>query len=506
MKPLAILALDLGASGGRAIIGRVDLEAEKLETEEVHRFPNGPLRVRRHLYWDVLKIWNEVKEGISIACKRYREQVVSIGVDTWGVDFALLDSNGELVGLPYCYRDPRRAQAMKELLSVVSPDRIYMKTGIQFMPINSLYQLYAMVKDKSSLLQATRTFFMIPDLFNYWLTGAIVSEYTDASTSQLLDPRVKKWAFDLIEEVGVPADIFPNIVEPGTNLGNIDPGLAEELQIGKNIEVVVPATHDTASAVVASPIDENSAYISCGTWSLVGVELNAPLISKKAMEYNFTNEGGVYNTVRFLKNVQGMWFMQEIRRVLIKRGQNYDYSELTKMASEARGFIGFIDPDDPRFLAPLDMIDEIMRFLEETKQEKPRNIGELVRLVLESLALKYRLVIERIEDLTGRKIKRINIVGGGSRNRLHNQLVADFTNRLVEAGPEEATSIGNILMQLAGLGYIRSLQEIRKYIRNSYEVKQYQPNHTTKHENAYSTFISILEKTGGLAGWALRFE
>jgi rhamnulokinase len=502
---LLILAFDLGASSGRAIIGKVDLDAKKVVMEEVYRFSNGPVRVKGHLYWDVLRIWSEVKEGILQAYRRYGDNIASIGVDTWGVDFALLDNRGELAGLPYCYRDPRRSQAMRELLSVVPPEKIYMRTGIQFMPINPLYQLYALVKDKSSLLNSSRTFLMIPDLFNYWLSGTIASEYTDASTTQFLDPWTKKWAFDLLEEIGFPTNIFPNIIEPGTDIGVIDPELAEEIGVSRKIRVVAPATHDTASAVVATPIDEDSAYISCGTWSLVGVELKEPLVSKKAMEYNFTNEGGAFNTIRFLKNVQGMWFMQEIRRALAKRGQDYSYEELTDIASKARGFIGFIDPDDPRFLAPIDMVEEIMRFLEETGQEKPKNIGELVKMVLESLALKYRLVIERIEDLIGRKIKRINIVGGGSRNWLHNQLVADFTNRVVEAGPEEATSIGNILVQLAGLGYVNSLTEIRRYVRNSFEIKRYVPNYTSKHEDAYSKFLSLLEKTGGLAGWALRF-
>jgi rhamnulokinase len=506
MSKVLVLAFDLGASGGRAIIGKVNLEFKSVEMEEIYRFPNGPVRVRGHLYWDVLRIWSEVKEGILRAYRRYGNGIASIGVDTWGVDFTLLDSSGELAGLPYCYRDSRRAKAMKELLSVIAPEKVYMKTGIQFMPINPLYQLYALVKDKSSLLQSARTFLMIPDLFNYWLSGVIASEYTDASTTQFLDPWTKRWAFDLLDEIGFPTNIFPNIIEPGTKLGKLDQELVEELGISKNIEVIAPATHDTASAVVATPIDENSAYISCGTWSLVGVELPEPLVNRKAMEYNFTNEGGAFNTIRFLKNVEGMWFIQEIRRMLIKRGQEYSYDELTRLASEARGFIGLIDPDDPRFLAPIDMIDEVMKFLEETKQEKPKSIGELVRLVLESLALKYRLVIERIEDLTGKKIKKINIVGGGSRNWLHNQLVADFTNRFVEAGPEEATSIGNILVQLAGLGYVKSLREIREYVRNSFEIRQYTPNYTAKHEDTYQRFLDLLEKTGGLAGWALKFE
>lgn len=504
MNPLVVLAFDLGASSGRAMVGKIDPDNKKIEIEELYRFPNGPVRVRGHLYWDVLRIWNEVKEGILRTYRKYGDQVLSIGVDTWGVDFALLDNRGELAGLPYCYRDPRRAQAMRELLSVMSPEKIFMRTGIQIIPINPLYQLYALVKDNSSLLKSAKTFLMIPDLFNYWLSGAKLAEYTEASTSQFLDPWTKKWAFDLLQEIGFPTDIFPEIIEPGTELGNIDPQLAEELGVSKSIKVIAPATHDTASAVVASPIDKDSAYISCGTWSLVGVELDKPLINKKAMEYNFTNEGGAFNTIRFLKNIQGMWFIQEIRRALIKRGQEYDYAELTKLASEARGFIGFIDPDYPSFLAPIDMIDEINKFLEETGQQKPKTVGELVRLVLESLALKYRFTIEKIEELTGRKINKINIVGGGSKNWLHNQLVADFTNRVVEAGPDEATSIGNMLMQLAGLGYVKSLREIREYVRNSVEIQRYEPRHNTRHEDAYATFLSILEKTGGLAGWALK--
>jgi rhamnulokinase len=495
MEQIFVLAFDLGASSGRALIGKIDVENKRLEYEEIHRFPNGPVRIGRHLYWDVPKLWVEVKEGIRLTYKKYGEKLLSIGVDTWGVDFALLDSNGELVGLPYCYRDPRRKEAYEELLKVIPPERIYMRTGIQFMPINPLYQLYAMVKDRSSLIQAARTFLMMPDLINYWLTGVKVCEYTDASTTQFLDPYTKRWAFDLLEEIGFPTNIFPDIVEPGTKLGSITRELAEELGIPRTIEVIEPATHDTASAVAAAPIDDDSAYISCGTWSLVGVELDKPLINRKAMEYNFTNEGGAFNTIRFLKNVQGMWFIEQIRASLMKRGYNYSYQELTEMGSKAPGFKSFIDPDDPRFLAPLDMIDEIMRYLEETKQEKPDGIGGLVRVVLESLAMKYRYVIERMEDLTGKKIKKINIVGGGSRNWLHNQLTADFNNRVVVAGPDEATSIGNILIQLAGLGYVKSLKDVREYVKNSFQIKVFEPNHTKQHEDAYTKFLDLLEKT-----------
>jgi len=495
MDQIFVLAFDLGASSGRALIGKIDVESKKLEYEEIHRFPNGPVRIGRHLYWDVPRLWAEVKEGIRLAYKRYGDKLLSIGVDTWGVDFALLDRNGELVGLPYSYRDSRRREAYEELLKVIPPERIFMRTGIQFMPINTLYQLYAMVKDMSPLLQASSTFLMMPDLFNYWLTGAKVCEYTEASTTQFLDPYTKKWAFDLLEEIGVPTHIFPEVIEPGTKLGTISREVAEEIGASKAIEVIAPATHDTGSAVVASPIDEDSAYISCGTWSLVGVELDKPLINRRVMEYNFTNEGGAFNTIRFLKNVQGMWFIEQIRASLMKRGYNYTYQELTEMATKAPGFKSFIDPDDPRFLAPLDMIDEIMKYLEETGQEKPDGIGGLVRIVLESLAMKYRYVIERIEELTGKRIRKINIVGGGSRNWLHNQLVADFNNRVVIAGPEEATSIGNMLIQLAGLGYIKSLKEVREYVKNSFQLKVFEPNHTKQHEDAYTKFLDLLERT-----------
>jgi rhamnulokinase len=495
MDQIFVLAFDLGASSGRALIGKIDVESKKLEYEEIHRFPNGPVRIGRHLYWDVPRLWVEVKEGIRLAYKKYGDKLLSIGVDTWGVDFALLDRNGELVGLPYSYRDPRRKEAYEELLKVIPPERIFMRTGIQFTPINTLYQLYAMAKDRSPLLQAASTLLMMPDLFNYWLTGAKVCEYTEASTTQFLDPYTKKWAFDLLEEIGVPTHIFPEVIEPGTKLGTISSEVAEEIGVSKAIEVIAPATHDTGSAVAASPIDEDSAYISCGTWSLVGVELDKPLINRKVMEYNFTNEGGAFNTIRFLKNIQGMWFIEQIRASLMKRGYNYSYQELTEMAAKAPGFKSFIDPDDPRFLAPLDMIDEIMRYLEETGQEKPDGIGGLVRIVLESLAMKYRYVIEKAEELTGKRIKKINIVGGGSRNWLHNQLVADFNNRVVVAGPEEATSIGNMLIQLAGLGYIKSLKEVREYVKNSFQLKVFEPNHTKQHEDAYTKFLDLLERT-----------
>jgi len=498
VEELVLIGFDLGASSGRAIIGKFDPDKERLSIEELYRFPNGPIRVGRDIYWDILRIWNEMKNAILQAYKKYGDKIVSIGIDAWGVDYALLDNNDDLIGIPRSYRDPRNIEAMDDLLKKIPKEKIYMRTGIQFTPINTLYQLYALRRINSTKLQAARTFLMIPDLLNYWLSGIKYAEYTEASTTQFVDPRTKTWAYDLLEEIGVPTNIFPEIIDPATHLGKINRILAEELNVSRDIDIIAPATHDTASAIATAPLSEYSGYVSCGTWSLVGIELDHPLINRKAMEYNFTNEGGAFNTITFLRNIQGMWFLQEIKYALELRGEHYSYEELTKMAAESRGFISFIDPDNPRFLSPLNMIDEIIRFLEETKQDKPSNIGELIRIVLESLAMKYRLVYEQAKDLTGRSISQINVFGGGSRNWLHNQLVADFNNLPVIAGPEEATSIGNILLQLSGLGYIKSLNDLRKIVRNSFKLRTYSPNHTIQHEDAYNRFLDILEKTGGV--------
>lgn len=494
MEELIILAFDLGASSGRAMIGKFDLKEKKMTIEELYRFPNMQVRVGRGLYWDVLRIWEEVKTGLRKAGREFGERLSSIGVDTWGVDFALLDDNGELLGNPHTYRDPRTEGIMEEVFKLVSREEIYSKTGIQFMRINTLYQLYSMAKMGSPQLKIAKTFLMVPDLFNYWLSEREVSEYTEASTTQFVNPRSRSWCFDLLEVLGIPTEIFPEMVEPGVDLGKISREVSEELEVPREVSVIAPATHDTASAIAAAPIDGSSGYVSSGTWSLVGLELKEPLINDRAMRYNFTNEGGAFGTITFLRNIQGMWFLQEVKRILEQKGETYDYGELTKLAANSRPFIAFIDPDDPRFLAPTDMIEEILKYLEETKQERPKNLGELVRIVLESLAMKYRLVFEQARELTGKKIERINIFGGGSKNWLLNQLVADFMNVPVLAGPEEATSIGNVLLQAAGLGVIKSLEELREVVTNSFELRTYHPNHTVRHEDAYSAFLSLIEK------------
>jgi sugar (pentulose or hexulose) kinase len=494
---LVVLAFDLGASSCRAMIGFVNEKEKKVSVEELYRWPNFMVKLSDNLYWDVLRIWHEMKQAIKIAYRKYGNNLVSIGVDTWGIDFALLDEKGMLIENPHTYRDPRTEGMMEEVFKKVPKEKIYERTGIQFIRINTLYQLYSMVYYNDPKLRIAKTFLMIPDLFNYWLTEEKFAEYTEATTTQFLNPCVKNWAFDVLEALGIPTHIFPEVIEPTTNLGKIHTKLASELGIPRDIEVVAPATHDTASAIAAGPmVSDDVGYVSSGTWSLVGVELPQPLINKKAMEYNYTNEGGAFNTITFLRNVQGMWIIEEIRRVLADKAQQLSYEEILKIAQEAKPFTAFIDPDYEGFIAPENMVEAVLHYLDKSKQRKPQGVGELFRIVFESLALKYRLVFEQAEDLLGRKLRGINIFGGGSRNWFLNQLTADFTDKVVYAGPEEATSIGNVLLQVAGLGIIRSLKELREYVKNSYNIKVFEPRHTGEHEEAYERFKKVL--SGGV--------
>ncbi|MGC8831274.1 MAG: rhamnulokinase [Thermoproteota archaeon] len=489
----AFLAYDLGAESGRALVGVLD--EKKITVEEVCRFPNIPVKIGDSVFWDVLRIWSEMKNAVSIAGSKLGGTLESIGVDTWGVDFALLDSNGELLGNPHHYRDPRTERAFEEVFKKVSREEVYFRTGIQFLRLNTLYQLYSLVLNRSSILNATSKFLMMPDLFNYWLSGVMVSEFSDATTTQFFNPFKDNWDYELLEKLRIPTNFLPEIVKPGTVLGRISNSLAEELNVSSRVSIVAPACHDTASAVAAALLkDEDSAYISSGTWSLVGVEVDKPIISRKSLEYNFTNEGGVFGKFRFLRNVQGMWLVQECRRIWASQGKEYSYDELTRLASRSRRFVAFIDPDDQRFMAPTNMVGEIMNYLDETNQEKPRDEGELVRIIFESLAFKYRLVIERIMELTGRKINRVNIIGGGARNWLLNQLTADFTGIRVVAGPVEATSIGNILMQAYAMGFVKSHRDIRMIVENSFDFREFEPGQGNSVEDAYACFRSLAER------------
>ena len=468
----AFLAVDLGAESGRAVRGRFD--GERMALEEVHRFSNLPVRLPDGLHWDVLRIIGEVKEGISKAA-RDGGRIESLGVDAWGVDFALLDRDGSLISNPYHYRDPRTEGMDERAFDRMPKEEIYATTGIQFMPINTLYQFLAM--EGSPLLRAAETLLLIPDLVNYWLTGERACEFTAASTTQLCDARSGDWARGLIGKMGFPDHIFGEILPPGTKLGPLLSGVAEETNAPEGLRVTAVASHDTASAVVAVPAENDDfAYISSGTWSLVGVELPEPVLVPEGMHANFTNEGGFDGTTRFLRNVMGLWLLQECRRTWAREGREYSYEELTRLAREVPTGGPLLDPDHPAFLRPGDMPGRIRRFCRETDQGPPEEPGEVARCVLESLALKYRWVLERAEEITGRRAEVIHVVGGGVRNTLLCQLTADATRRLVRAGPVEATALGNLMVQAHAQGYLGSLQEIRAAVRGSpVEVRDYRP-------------------------------
>jgi rhamnulokinase len=484
------LAFDLGAESGRALAGI--LQKECLSLEEIHRFPNGPVQIQGSLYWDVLRLFSEMKKALRMAARQYSQDIISIGVDTWGVDFALLDRNGELVGNPHHYRDPRTQGMMDEAFRRVPKEEIYEYTGIQFMPINTLYQLLAMVVQNSPQLEIAETFLMIPDLFNYWLSGVKTCEFTDATTTQFYNPRKGDWAKPLLEKLGIPTHFLPPIIQPGTVLGELLPDVIEETGL-KSVRVVAPACHDTGSAVAAIPTQSRDvAYISSGTWSLMGAEVNEPIITLHSLADNFTNEGGVCGTFRFLKNIAGLWLVQECRRIWALEGEEYSYDELTQMASEAKAFASFVDPDDPGFLRLGHMPAAIQKFCRQTGQPVPESKGAIIRCVLESLALKYRWVLERLEANLGRSLKAIHIIGGGAKNTLLCQFTANATGRPVIAGPVEATAIGNILMQALAGGYVSSLDEGRELIRRSFEVITYEPAETTAWDEAYERFIKLL--------------
>jgi rhamnulokinase len=493
MAQAVFVAVDLGAESGRVLAGK--LSRGRFELEEIHRFPNGPVRIGDHIYWDVLRLWTEVKNGLALAVQKYGSQVVSIGVDTWGVDYALLDSNDELVGNPYHYRDKRTEGMFEVAFQKVPRDEIYRRTGIQFMRLNTLYQLLAMVVQKSPQLKIAKTFLMMPDLFHFWLSGEKVNEFTEATTTQFYDPRKGDWAKSMLRKLGIPTRILNcPIVPAGTVLGELRQHVADEVRATHQIKVVAPASHDTASAVAATPLsDENAVYISSGTWSLVGMEIREPIITDKSLAFNFTNEGGVYGTFRFLRNVTGMWLIAECRRIWAREGNEFTYDQLTQMAAEAQPFKCFVDPDDPRFLAPENMLDAIRSFCRDTNQPEPETVGEFVRCCLEGLALKYRWVIERLEELTGKTVSTIHIVGGGSQNWLLNQFTADATGKLVQAGPVEATATGNALVQAIALGYLGSHAELREVVRNSFPLRTFEPKPDERWQQAYERFCQFVK-------------
>jgi len=492
-KTLNYLALDLGAESGRAILGRFD--GKRLSLAEVHRFPNGPVRVpdrsgRCSLHWDVLRLWSEVKQGIVLAARE--AELSGIGLDTWGVDFALLDKQGRLVGNPYHYRDSRTDGMLEEAFRRVPKEQIFEQTGIQFMQINTLYQLLSMVVNQSPALEVAETFLTMPDLFNYWLAGRVACEFSIATTTQCYDPRRRTWAKPLLAALSIPEHLFPEIIPPGTVLGPLLPEVAEEVNVS-GVQVIAPACHDTGSAVAAVPATTPGfAWISSGTWSIMGAELPEPVITPQSLAYNFTNEGGVGDTFRFSKNITGLWLVQESRRTWAARGETFSYPELTQMAAEAEPFRSLVDPDHSDFLKPGDMPARIQAFCIRTGQPVPESKGQIIRAVLEGIALKYRLQLERLEEMVGYRLEPIHMVGGGTQNRLLSQFTADATGRTVLTGPVEATAAGNILMQAVALGHISSLAEARAIVRASSEMLTFEPQEQAGWDEAYAQFRKLI--------------
>lgn len=483
------LALDLGASSGRAVVGTLD--GGRLELHEVHRFANGPVSILGRLHWNLPALFEEIKVGIQRAAEI--GPLESMGVDTWGVDFGLLTEQGSLLGPVYHYRDRRNDGALDKLLARVAREKVYGTTGLQFMPINTLCQLLVAAEEDPTLVQNATQLLFVPDLLNYWLTGERRSEYTIASTSQMLAVNERAWALDLLQELNLPTRILLSIVNPGTTLGPLHGAVIEELGVPA-CDVVATAAHDTAAAVAAVPAQQPDgwAYISSGTWSLVGVETAAPITSDAALESNFTNEGGIDGTIRLLKNVAGLWLLQESRRTWAEAGHDHTFDELTAAAAVAPPRRSYIDPDDACFAPPGDMPQRIATWCTEHGQAVPETPGQFARCIFESLALKYRVHIERLEKITGAPISVIQIVGGGALNELLCQLTADVTARTVIAGPAEATAAGNIMVQALGRGYVKSRAEIRQVMAASSPLRTYEPQDTGPWARAFDDFQALL--------------
>lgn len=456
------------------------LENERLRLDEVHRFQHECLWMPTGLHWNITAIWHEIVVGLRRAADWARAnqiELASVGVDTWGVDWALVDQAGELVGLPHAYRDPRNSAAYDVVLAKLGADRIYRTTGIQFMALNSLNSLYAhKTADPQSIAAADRLLF-IPDLLHYWLSGERTTEATIASTSQMIDCHTGDWAREMIAELGLPTNILGPICSPGTTIGKLRANIAEAAGLSPSVRVVAPAAHDTASAVAAVPAREGTSwcYLSSGTWSLLGAELDKPCVSAEAQAASYTNELGVDGKIRFLKNIAGLWLVQECRRDFARLGQEFDYPTLTRMAGDAPAHRTLVDPSHSSFLLPGDMPKKIAEFARETGQPVPESPGQFIRCCLESLALAYREKLNTLESILGRRFDLLHIVGGGGKNALLSQMTADATGRPVVVGPYEATAIGNALVQSMALGHVRNLSPLRQIVASSFEIVTYEP-------------------------------
>jgi rhamnulokinase len=488
MKIYNFLAFDLGATSGRSVVGT--LQNGKIEIRELTRFPNGITTINGKCYWNLLGLFESIKQGLA-ACAREGVKPHSIGIDTWGVDVVPIGEDGSILGMPRAYRDPYTDGAPERYFEIVPREVVYDKTGIQIMNFNTLYQIFAAVQEGyTPIVKADKLLFM-PDALSYMLTGKAICEYTIASTSQILNPRNGKFEPSLLQAAGVSVDILPEPQLPGQVIAPLCEALADETRIGR-VDVVAVAGHDTASAVAAVPAEnEHFAYLSSGTWSLMGIETREPIISEESFRLNFTNEGGVDGTIRFLKNICGMWLLEQCRKEWARDGKEYTYPEIVAMANSAEPFAHFINPDDASFANPQSMLKAIEEFCVRTGQKVPESDAAVIRTIFESLALRYREVLEMLEEMAPFAIDVLHIIGGGSKNALLNQYTANATGKRVVAGPSEATAIGNVMMQAIGAGAVGSLAEAREIIRNSVETEEFLPENTEQWNKAYEKFHNL---------------
>ncbi len=493
MTQKAYLAVDLGASSGRHVIGRFD--GKRITLEEVYRFENGPVDVAGSLHWDLLGLWSHVRNGLRAAAQK-EPGIASLGVDTWGVDFGLLGRGDVLLGNPYHYRDARTVGMMAKACAIVSREEIFRHTGLQFMELNTLYQLLAMKLGRSPLLEVAETLLFVPDLFHWLLTGVKCNEVTEASTSQFYNPVEGRWAAELLEKLDLPTGLLGEVKEPGSNIGPLRKGVAAEC--GLKADVILPGSHDTASAIMAVPAASRPneppdwCYISLGTWALMGIESPRPVVDDRVLGWNFTNERGVGGTTCLLKNITGLWLVQECRRVWRAAGKDWGWEDMNRMSAAARPLVSFIDTDSPDFSAPGDMPETIREFCRRTGQTVPADEGAVLRCALESLAMKFRNVLEICEQLAGRRIETIHVVGGGTQNRQLCQAAADACGRRVVAGPIEATATGSVMLQAVACGDVGSIAQAREVVRNSFGVEQYEPKNTAAWDGAYGRFQGVL--------------
>ncbi|MHA2392248.1 MAG: rhamnulokinase [Promethearchaeota archaeon] len=474
-----VLAVDLGASSGRII--KVSFSGDSFSLKECHRFLNTPVKKGNTLHWNIKRLWQETVNGIILSIKN----TTSIGVDSWGVDYGLLNKQNKLIFDPVHYRDSRTRNIPEWVFKRIPQWTIFEKTGIQTLELNTLFQLASQVKAKDSNLLNAQTYLGIPDIFNFWLTGEKKAEFTHATTTQLYNPREKRWSNEIMERIGIPTEIFPEVIEPGTFLGNF-----------KNKTVIAPACHDTGSAIAAIPVTrKNYAYISSGTWSLLGTEVKSPIINKDSYNNNFTNEGGIDNNFRLLKNLSGLWLEQELLREWARKGSKYDHVRLIEIAKKTDPFKCIIDPDNQIFHSPGDMTPRFQRYCRNTDQPPPKTIGEYIRCTYESLALNYRYTLHKLEQLTKKQLEVIHIIGGGSKNSLLNQMTANATNKIVIAGPDEATALGNAFIQLRSLELIKNIAEARKILSESIKMERYEPESKSDWDTAYERFKELLVKS-----------